>query len=300
MSLVTSIVAGAAVVLFVFGLPVLRRPRLPERVELYLSGLQGRPSNLLASQPAGGSSGRLWLEVRIERLLPGKDSLRERLAAAGYEREAAGFRVEQLTWSVTAVLALWAPLALRPASSVAIDARALLLLSLIAFCSGWLTRDWWLTKQIEERRAALQEELPAAIDLITLSIMSGESVPASFARVAGIIPSGIGRELQGVVADVRAGDSIVVALEALKERLPIPVIGRFVDALITGIERGAPLSDVLRAQAEDGRESRRRQLLEIGGRREVVMLVPIVFLLMPTVVAFALYPGLVALDLLVP
>lgn len=33
---------------------------------------------------------------------------------------------------------------------------------------------------------------------------------------------------------------------------------------------------------------------------ELFMLVPIVFLVMPVVVLFALYPGLVSLDLLVP
>jgi len=56
----------------------------------------------------------------------------------------------------------------------------------------------------------------------------------------------------------------------------------------------------LRAQADDGREARRRLLLEMGGRREVLMLVPVVFLIMPVVVLFALLPGLVSLELLVP
>ncbi len=41
-------------------------------------------------------------------------------------------------------------------------------------------------------------------------------------------------------------------------------------------------------------------LLEMGGRREVLMLVPVVFLIMPVVVVFALLPGLVSLELLVP
>ncbi|MFN2388126.1 MAG: pilus assembly protein TadB, partial [Actinomycetota bacterium] len=40
-------------------------------------------------------------------------------------------------------------------------------------------------------------------------------------------------------------------------------------------------------------------LLETAGRREVLMLVPVVFLIMPVVVVFALYPGIVSLDLLV-
>jgi tight adherence protein C len=61
------------------------------------------------------------------------------------------------------------------------------------------------------------------------------------------------------------------------------------------VERGTPLADVLRAQASDVREQRKRELIEAGGRREVLMLVPVVFLLLPVVVLFALYPGYVGL-----
>jgi tight adherence protein C len=135
---------------------------------------------------------------------------------------------------------------------------------------------------------------------LTLSIVSGESVPAAFARVARLLPGGIGNELRHTVADMTAGATTVEALEAMRKRLPIVGIERLVGALMTAIERGAPLADVLRAQADDGREARRRYLLETGGRREVLMLVPVVFLIMPVVVAFTLLPGLVALDLLVP
>jgi tight adherence protein C len=112
--------------------------------------------------------------------------------------------------------------------------------------------------------------------------------------------SEIGVELSEVVGRVRAGAPIVEALEDLSRRIAEPSVSRLVDALCTGIEKGAPLAEVLRAQAEDGRELRRRMLLELGGRREVLMLVPVVFLIMPVVVVFALYPGLISLGLLVP
>jgi tight adherence protein C len=40
----------------------------------------------------------------------------------------------------------------------------------------------------------------------------------------------------------------------------------------------------------------KRNLIEAGGRREVLMLVPVVFLELPVVILFALYPGLVSLS----
>lgn len=54
---------------------------------------------------------------------------------------------------------------------------------------------------------------------------------------------------------------------------------------------------MLRAQAADCRAQSRKMLLEEGGKREIAMLLPVVFVILPQVVLFALYPGLLALRL---
>jgi tight adherence protein C len=66
------------------------------------------------------------------------------------------------------------------------------------------------------------------------------------------------------------------------------------------VERGTPLAEVLRSQAADVRESTRRALLEAGGRKEIAMLVPVVFFVLPVTVIFALFPGFYSLRLAVP
>jgi tight adherence protein C len=295
--------AGAGIGLFVTGLPPLDRSRrLRRRVEPYLIGLRGRPSGLLGPGAGGRSPVGSWIDTRLNTVRPGAGAaMAERLAAAGRRRSVAEFRVEQLTYGVAAgVTATAALIAAGDAMHVSVDSFGLLVFSLIAFACGWFGRDWLLGRTIGVRKSEMQEELPTAIDLVTLSIMAGESVPAAFERVARVMGGGIGREFKAVIADVHAGASAIDALESLKNRLPDYGVVRFVDALCTGIERGAPLADVLRAQADDAREARRRRLMELGGRREVVMLLPVVFLIMPVVVVFALLPGLVSLDLLVP
>ena len=174
-------------------------------------------------------------------------------------------------------------------------------MSAIAFAVGFLGRDWWLSRQVETRRALLQEELPTAIDLLTLSIVAGESVPAGLARVATVLTTGIGGEFDKVVADIRAGASTVEALDDMRRRLPLPGIARLVDALVSPPSnevRHLPMCCVRKPTMVASREG--RMLLEMGGRREVLMLVPVVFLILPVVVVFALLPGLVSLDLLVP
>jgi tight adherence protein C len=62
--------------------------------------------------------------------------------------------------------------------------------------------------------------------------------------------------------------------------------------MVVAVERGTPLADVLRAQAQDVRESGRRAVMEAGGRKEILMMVPVVFLVLPITVLFAVFPGL--------
>lgn len=296
-----ALLGAAGLVVVLTGLPPLRGRRLEARVSPYLSGLRGRPSSLLARRPSSRNALERRVETALQRIGISTDrGLLERLRAAGIDMDAGAFRLEQLIWGLSATVTVWTLTASAAAAGAGLDLRALPAMSLIALTGGFLGRDWWLSRQVEARRTALQEELPTAIDLVTLSIMAGESVPAAFGRVAVVLESGIGEEFGRVVADIRAGAPSLDALDDLRARLPLPGVARFVDALITGIERGAPLAEVLRAQADDGREARRRMLLEMGGRREVLMLVPVVFLIMPVVVVFALLPGLVSLDLLVP
>ena len=294
------VLAALSLLLIGHGVFAPRRRRLELRIESYLSGLQGKPSTLLhRSRPDRAVRDRI--EVRLRRLLPysAKD-LAARLEAAGDERRPEDFRLEQLLWGLSAAVVVSAGISFAVLSGIELDLRASLVLVVLSSLTAFLARDWKLGRQVAARRALISSELPIALDLVALAIMAGESVPAAFQRVASRLGHGLGMEFRTVVADIRAGSPVIEAIESLPRRVPDPALARFVDAVCTGIERGAPLSEVLRGQADDARDARRRQLLELGGQKEVWMLVPVVFLIMPVVVVFALYPGLVSLDLLVP
>jgi tight adherence protein C len=301
--MITLLVAlsAAGLTIAVLALPPFMGPRLTERVEPYLSGLRGKPSSLLARpRRKQGALAKAVTDLVSNRFPGSRTALEHRMEAAGRAPDAERFRMEQLFWGGTVLVSGWLCAGAASAAGAALDVRVLPFLSALMFACGFLGWDWLLSRAVERRRELLDEELPTAIDLMTLALMSGESVPAAFQRVALVLGSGIGAELSGVVAEMRAGASVIEAIEGLRQKVPGAATARFVDALVTGIERGAPLADVLRAQAEDARDARRRALLEAGGKREVLMLLPVVFLIMPVVVVYTLYPGLVSLDLLTP
>lgn len=86
-------------------------------------------------------------------------------------------------------------------------------------------------------------------------------------------------------------------LAALARDLDLPAFTRCVDQLLGALDRGTPLAEVFRAQAQDARDEARRSLLETAGAKEIGMLVPLVFLILPVTIAFAIFPGIVVLQL---
>lgn len=145
-------------------------------------------------------------------------------------------------------------------------------------------------------RADVDAELPAVADLLSFSITAGESLVAGIDRVAETLRGPLAVQLQRAGEHMRGGSGVEAALRSVSGG--VASFERFVDAVIVALERGTPLADVLRAQADDVRSARRRTLLEMAGRKDVLMLVPVVFLILPTVVLIALFPAAQALRLM--
>jgi tight adherence protein C len=178
----------------------------------------------------------------------------------------------------------------------AVSAVAVVGAATLGVVGGVLGRDGWLGRQVARRQAQMLRELPTLADLLCLAVSAGEGPRAALERTVARSRGELSRELARVLADLRAGEPFTAAMERLAVRVPIPAVVRFVDGLVVAVERGTPLGDVLRAQAADVREQHKRDLIEVAGRREVLMLVPVVFLELPVVVLFALYPGLISLS----
>lgn len=161
--------------------------------------------------------------------------------------------------------------------------------------AGALARDQVLARAVRRRREDLLSDLPAVAELLALSVGAGENVGSAVERVA----AGRGplcAELRRALAEVRTSTPLLDALTAMSGRLGVRALGRFVDGIAVAVESGSPLAEVLRAQAGDARDAERRRLLETGGRREVQMMVPVVFGVLPVTVVFAVFPGLAQLQ----
>ena len=169
---------------------------------------------------------------------------------------------------------------------------SILVLILIAYLI-----DRELTQDIKKRREIIESEFPAVIEMLTLSISAGETPMSAIVRIADSADGQLSREFQIVVADVRAGVSLNETLDAMGRRVKSVMIRRFVDALVTATMRGAPLVEVLSRHAVEARANQRNRVMGAAGKAEISMMIPVVFLILPISILFALWPSLTNLNM---
>jgi tight adherence protein C len=279
----------------------LRRPRLEVRVLPYLRDLPQAGSH---GAPLTGSTGLHGAGLRIaadaiERVLGGAASVRRRLDRAAIDLSVHEFRVQQVIWGLVGFAAAAAWSLLRSLSHPG-GGGAAVLFCLFGFVVGVLARDHHLSAQVTARERRILAEFPTLAELLALSVAAGESPVAALDRVVSRSGGDLSADLGRVLADVRTGEPVGQAFDRMAATTGLPLVARFAQGIAVAVERGTPLADVLHAQAADVREAGRRELIEVAARREVLMMVPVVFLVLPVTVLFAFWPGLVGLSLIAP
>jgi tight adherence protein C len=301
-------VAGLGLVLVVARLRVIHRPTLELRVLPYLRDVPrlGRTTSVehASSSPASAAAGVFGPLLRaaadaVERTLGGAASVQRRLQRAAIDKTVHEFRVEQVLWGLAgfAVVAAYCLLDSLGGGGGTVSS---LLLCAVGLATGVLARDTYLTSQVTHRERRVMAEFPAIAELLALAVAAGESPVSALDRVVRRSGGELSRDLAGVLAAVRTGEPVSQAFDRLAQGTGLALVARFAQGVAVAIERGTPLADVLHAQAADVREAGRRELIEVAARKEIFMMVPVVFLVLPVTVLIAFWPGVIGLHLTTP
>ena len=301
-------VLGGGLLLVASRVAALRRTQLSVRVLPYVRDLPqvGRTPALrpVSGSPTSAAAGVFGPVLRsaadaVERVLGGAASVRRRLERADLDKSVHDFRVEQVLWGLGAfaVAAAYGVLrALHDPSGGLVS----LGLCVIAFVFGVLARDTHLSSQVKRRERQILAEFPTVAELLALAVAAGESPVAALDRVVRRSGGALSADLAKVLAAVRTGEPVGAAFDRMAATSGLPLVARFAQGIAVAVERGTPLADVLHAQAADVREAGRRELIEVAARKEVLMMVPVVFLVLPVTVLFAFWPGVIGLHLTTP
>ncbi len=293
----TAVVLGSAfaagVCLLVALLPRWGAPSLSRRIAPYLRDVaEGDDGALPLGSPWATARAAL---ARLGGVLGGSPTVRRRLAQAGWTQDVGAFRGRQLAWCLVGVVV--GALAVVAVTLTGRFGPAAVTLPAVIGATGYLLCDAHLAAAARARTARIADELPTVLEFLSLCLAAGEGILDSVRRVGAVGAGELSAELRSAAVAVGLGAPLSEQLSAAAHRVQLPALSRAVDQLVAAIERGAPLASVLQAQAADAREESRRVLIEQAGRKEIYMLLPLVFLILPLSVLFAVFPGILLLRL---
>lgn len=264
---------------------------LSQRIAPYLRDLSD-PRGLTPLAAPTGMRGALGRAIAR---LGAVGALDLRLAQAGRSTDAGTFRGRQLAWGLVGTTAGAAVIVILVATGRAQPAALVGAPILGALCA--VAYESFLTRDARMRHRRIEEELPTVLEFLALCVSAGEGLRDAVLRVSEVGTGELTAELRRAGRESGTGTSFGDALTAVARRLDVPGLTRAVDHLVAALEHGAPLAHVLHDQAVDAREDAKRVLIEAAGRKEILMLLPLVFLLLPMSVLFAVFPGVFMLRL---
>ena len=152
--------------------------------------------------------------------------------------------------------------------------------------------DLLLRRRALVRAERLTADLPEALDQIVVSLEAGVSFDAAVSFYVRRSKSGLARELQVMLSELRMGESRSNALRRLADRVPSADMRNFVQTLLQSESTGMSRSTILASQAEDLRHRRQTEAEELAQKAPVKMLFPLLIFIMPVMLVIILGPAM--------
>lgn len=256
-----------------------------------------------APQP-GGAEG--WIE-RIAKVA--KPFTKLSLPEEGWERSPlrtrfmnAGWRnpnAPALYFAAKSLLALLLPavLGLYAASVLGAQLRSVVLFLLcIAASFGYYLPNLILARMAARRKREIFENIPDALDLLTVCVEAGLSLERGLVKVAGEIHIKsviLAQELQLVLMEMRAGFTKEKALRNLALRSGVEDVDTLVAMLIQSERFGTSMGDSLRIHSDNLRSKRSLLAEEAAAKIALKLLFPLIFCVFPTLMLVLMGPAII-------
>ncbi|MFC0401769.1 type II secretion system F family protein [Paraburkholderia rhizosphaerae] len=151
-----------------------------------------------------------------------------------------------------------------------------------------------LARLIERRKLMLFEDLPDAVDLMTVCVEAGLGFDAALARVTeeiGTRSKALRDEFELVLLELRAGSGRDKALRNLALRTGVEDIDTLSTMLIQADRFGTSIGESLRVYTDNLRTKRRLRAEEKAAKIALKLLFPLIFFIFPTLLIVLIGPA---------
>jgi len=156
---------------------------------------------------------------------------------------------------------------------------------------GFLIPDFYLNSRAGSRAGAILNQLPDALDLLTISVEAGLGFDAAIIKVTEKLKGPLTEELKRAAAEQRVGKSRQEALRGINERVEVKELQNLISAIIQADQLGVSMSKVLRIQSEQMRTDRRQRAEEKAARAPILIMLPTVGCIFPSLFIVILAPA---------
>jgi tight adherence protein C len=171
-------------------------------------------------------------------------------------------------------------------------------LLLAALLIGIAGPGFYLVRRQRALAQRYRQAFPDLLDLLVVCVDAGLSLEVAFDRVTGEVTKrshALGMHLAIMSAEMRAGRSMVDALESLADRLRLQEAGSLVAMLRQSIELGSDVGDALRVFSDEMRDKRLLRAEEKANKLSVKMVIPLGLFIFPVVLLVTVLPVMIKL-----
>ena len=168
--------------------------------------------------------------------------------------------------------------------------------AVIAMLMGLYLPTVFVSARADRRRTEMINGFPDALDLMLVCVEAGLGLDTAFNRVGQEVERShplLAEQFGTVVLELRAGRSREDALRRMADRAGVDEIRAFATLLIQSTKLGSSVSQTLRTYAHEMREKRRLRAEEKAHRLPVLLSVPLVGCMLPTMIGVLMVPAVI-------
>lgn len=149
----------------------------------------------------------------------------------------------------------------------------------------------------ENRSKEVQKQLPEALDLLVITLASGQNFEPALGQVAPTLPKGLLKdELVKVNYELAAGRGMEESLLDFANRASSDEVEAFAKAVSQAQRLGSDVSETLENQATSARAAYESRIEKKISRLSSTMMIPLVFTMIPSLILIVIAPTMAQLS----
>ena len=161
---------------------------------------------------------------------------------------------------------------------------------------NWINQLIRKISRTEVKQSEINEELVSILQMLSIMVSAGESPMSAMKYVAkrseGILPSLIKQSFM----KYEDGRTLTQTLDFIATATGSSQVRRLTNSMQIAIHRGTPILEVLNNQVLALNKQINFNLMKLSGKSEITLLIPVVFLILPVSISFAIWPSIYGLN----